>query len=162
MVSCIIRSLYPASIIDRMSELNTVAFDFWEHLLVFFHVKLNFDTILKQYGLNKKQHFLLLTRIKTVVSCVMYYSPLSQCPGTFRIRAETLVKSFSCPSKMVLFCLCSLKCFQSTKWFIIIINYPNHVNRHCPPRLAFAICGRWENKIVNIWINTLQFKIGWW
>ena len=35
-----------------------------------------------------------------------------------RARAEIknlLVKSFSCPNKMVLLCLCSLKCFQSTK-----------------------------------------------
>ena len=22
--------------------------------------------------------------------------------------------------------------------------------KHCPPRLAFAICGQWENKIVNL------------
>ena len=72
-------SLCPASIIDRMSELNTVKFNFREHLLFFFHVKLNFHTILKQYSPNTLQHFSLLTHIKTVVLCVMYYYPLSQC-----------------------------------------------------------------------------------
>ena len=30
------------------------------------------------------------------------------------------------------------------------------LHRHCPPRLTFAICGQWENKIVNIWINRIN------
>ena len=31
--------------------------------------------------------------------------------------------------------------------FMCILFY---IDRHCPPRLAFAICGQWENKIVNL------------